>query len=325
MDISYSDVTNFMYNGVFMVTKIETTRFKDGNIKQKLYFEHISIYLLKNLYISKTFVNKSLIEMISEIFQERDIPGIIALEKDELLEQKRYDYFVFPKNISVWEFMEKHLKYEDIYYFFTKLGLKIIPRYLLSPEYLEEDKDEYMFSTDFNKSYHNILEFRGITSNLEKINSIPLIKRNKFDIENLSYNPEIISVETIMETESINKYIGINEKYFSEMFYSIGYKEADVLDYVKIPSIKKEDLRDVLRSNQQFEIAVQGLNIDRMYKLITINFPRAKYMDSGPFDQVFSGKYIITETIDRIISGTYFQILTVEAPDYSKGSDSVWG
>jgi len=323
LEISYSDVTDFMYNGAFMITKVETTRFKDGMIKQKLFFEHLSIYLLKNIYISKTFVNKTILEMLGEIFLERKIPGLINLEKEELAKPKRYDYFVFPKNISLWEFMEKHLKYEDVYFYFSKLGLRLIPRSLLAPKYLEEEKNEYIFSSDVNKSYFSILEFRGNTSNLGELTKIPSIKRNKFDIENLQYNPEIIDIENLMNTEAVNQYIGMRDQKFEDMFFSVGFKEIDVLNSVKLFG-KDEELRDVLRSNQSFEIAVQGLNVDRMFKIVTINFPRAKYMDAAPFDEVFSGKYIVTETIDRIISGAYFQILKLETPDYNKGSMNVW-
>jgi len=323
LEISYSDVTDFMYNGAFIINKVETTRFKDGAIKQKLFFEHVSIYLLKNLYISKTFTNKTMLEMLGEIFEDYKIPGIINIEKNELAEPKKYEYFVFPKNISLWEFMEKHLKYEDIYYYFSKLGLHIISRSLLATKYLIEDPNPYIFSTNTNKSFYSILEFRGTTSNLKELSKIPSMKINKFNNENLVYDPELINIETLMQDEKINNGIGMPNVEFSDMFMSLGNKEIDVLKSVKMPG-KDEDVREILRSNQSFEIAVQGANIDRLFKLITINLPRAKYMDSAPFDSVFSGKYVITEIADRVISGTFFQILTLESPDYEKGEPDVW-
>jgi hypothetical protein len=102
-----------------------------------------------------------------------------------------------------------------------------------------------------------------------------------------------------------------------------GIREVDVLESSSLMGIEK-DFRDLIRENQKFSIVIQGLNTEKLYHKIQISLPRPKGVDTGDKDAVFSGMFIVTEVIDKIISGVFTQVLVLQSCDYLEGDSRVW-
>jgi len=319
IEIQYVDAGKLPYFGTFMITKIETVRYNEGSIRQKVYFENVVQDGLKNLFVSKAFSNMTILEMISNIFDEYNIPAILMQADNE----KIYDHFVFPKNICFWDWMIEHLKYENLRFYFDKVGLKIVNRTYLSAQKIEQSPEEYEYRSQTHRQFTNIIEFRGITQNREALLQINTSFRNRFDVTNLQYNPDILGFDTAYEFEKLNEGVGMGQKLISPLYATYGIREMDVLDNTLIIG-KDKDFRNIIIENQHFEILIQGLNTEKMYKKIKISVPRPKGIVSSEEDRVFSGNFMVTGIIDKIASGIFIQTLTLQSSDYGRGDEDVW-
>jgi len=319
IEINYTDLANFDFYGNYIIKKVDTTRFKEGSIKQVCYLEGFTQNNLKNLYVSKTFKDKSIIEMIEIILNEYNINSTLLKTQYD----KTYDYFVFPGNMSFWDFMNKHLKYENIDWFFNRNGLNILIRDYLSPSKIEFNNEIYTYEAKPQTQYNNILEFYGVTSNNEELITIGVNNIHKFDSNSLKYNDNIIGIGNAYEKEKINFYAGMDETTIPEVYAPIGIREFDTLKNSLILG-KNEDFRNIIRKNQKFSILIQGLNTEKLFHKIQISLPRPKAVEDSNNDKVFSGMFIVTEVIDKIISGVFTQVLVLQSADYQRGDTRVW-
>jgi hypothetical protein len=319
IDIIYDDFASGSSQSTYIITRVNTTRYKDNTIKQTCFFENLVLNNLKTLYVSKAYSNMKVLDIIHDIFIEYDIDADFIISNDD----KIYENFVIPKNISFWEWMNKQSKFDDFEFYFDFNGLRVLSKVNLSFTLIPESEgNSYILGYHQNNEMFNILEFSGITSNTEELNKIPTSNRNKFDVMDLKYNPDVIGISSAYVYENVNKYIGIGEVTLDSIYSSIGTREIDNLNNNLILG-QDENYRDILNKNQFIKIAVQGMNVNRLYSKIKINIPSAK-AENNDYNKVYSGHYIITEVVNRIISGVFIQILTLQVSDYERGSTYVW-
>jgi hypothetical protein len=320
VEIYLTDNNNFEFKNHFIITKVNTVRYKEGSIRQEIEFENIVMNNLRNTYISKGFVDKTIIEMITDIFKELNINAIILTRNTD----QKYSNFIFPKNISLWEFFNKHLKYENIEWYFDYQGLKILSKdYFAYKDIPLSRGDIYTLTSKPNNPNFNILEFKGITSNTNKLLQAPTSYLNKFNNMNLVYNPEVIGKSNAYKVEKNNGYMGMGDTTLPILYASIGIKEIDNLNSSLIMG-SNENYRDIINSNQKFQIIVQGTNLEKMYSKIQISLPRPKALETSVEDKVFSGYFIVTEIINKIVGGVFIQVLTLQSSDYGRGDNDVW-
>ena len=186
--------------------------------------------------------------------------------------------------------------------------------------------EEYFFKHNPAKPNFNFVEYSGEFSNTGKMNKIPSLRIQKFDTQSLVYKDteNRLELEEIYNAEKLNEFMGMNDKIkFLDLYKSIGYKEGDVLLYVKQKGIEAE-LRDLIRGNQKLNIVIQGLCTEKLWANVHIVFPKGKLIEMDSLEKVTSGRYIVTKVIDKIISGVFTQILTLESADYPRGDEDVW-
>jgi hypothetical protein len=318
--IEFADLVGMEYRGNFIIIKSDVNRYKDGSARVTVYFESITTYTLKNTYVSKSFKDKTLIEMLQQIFEDYAIPVILAKHESDYI----HDYFVFPKNISIWEFLNRYLYKEGYVFFHDRVSLKIFSRKYLEAQNIEIDPVEYNFKYDSSKPHFNILEYQGTISNSGKLNNIATINKN-FRSSDLKYDFNIFGINDILEKEQSNGgFMGMSVNSKLKDFYpTIGVKEYDSLENYFIEG-SDEDYRDIIRNNNKIKIVIQGINTENLYHRIKVNIGRSKTIDTADMDKTYSGEYIITEVIDKIISGVFVQVLTLQSADYPKGDENVW-
>jgi hypothetical protein len=314
--ISFSDSSKIKFSNEYIVTKTNITRYKDGGTKINLYFEEAFQYALKNMYISKTFKNKTIIEMLQELFNTHDIATTLVKHPDDYV----HDFFVFPKNISMWDFLNLYLVQEGYTYYCDASGIKILNRKFLEFSNLPEEKgDSYTLKFSKDKPHFNILEYSGTFSNTDVVKNIAQYNKNKLNIEELKYNFDFKGIATIQETENLNGgYIGKSVD-IKSVYPKIGFREIDEINHFGIIGLD-EDYRDMAIENQKLKIVVEGTNIERLYHVINIEIPTAKNIKNNKGDSMGSGKYVVTEVVDKIISGMFIQVLTIQSLDYPKGN-----
>jgi hypothetical protein len=319
--IKFEDAAKITFNGEFISSDVHITRNKSGGNVITIHFKDIMQHTLENTYFSKAYKDKSLIDMLEEIFNEIQVGATIIKAKYNHI----HEYFVFPKNISMWEFLNKHLKYEGYTYFYDTSGLKIIPRDYLESSRLPEYKEIYSLKHQKDRPFFNILEYSGTFSNTSRVSEVAQSNKNKFDTNNLKYGFYFKGIITVEGTESLNGgYMGMGKELkLSDAYQNIGFKEIDELNYFNIIG-KDEDYRDIVMDNQKLRIAIQGSNDVKKYHVLKIDVPKSKNIKKDDKDKVASGKYVVTEVINKIISGMFFQILTLQSADYPRGDVSVW-
>jgi hypothetical protein len=318
--IKFTDLVEMDYLGSFVITKSEINRYKDGSIKITVYFENITTYNLKNTYISKTFKNKTLIEMLKDIFEEFTIPAIFLNHPDDY----KHDFFVIPKNISLWTFLNKYLIKEGYAFFHDRVSFKILSRKYIEAQNIMKDPPEYNFGYNSNKPHFNILEYQGILSNSGRLNQVSILNKNK-RTSNLKYEFNFEGIKDSIEKESCNGgFAGMSAGTKIDTFYpTIGLREYDSLENYFIEGVN-EDYRDIVLDNNKINIVIQGINTENLYHRIKLNIGKSKTIAADTTDQVYSSEYIVTEVIDKIISGVFIQVLVLQSPDYPKGDTNVW-
>ena len=315
IEISYQDINDTVYKNLFYINTIETTRYKENSVRHIIKFESVEENILKNTFISKTFTNKSFTEMLLEIFNKIEIGCNFSINDNP---DKKYEYFVFPKNISLYDLIQKQSMYDNFVIFFNKSGLNIVDRELLIPKNLEKGT-LYSMNLDKRYPYLNILEYNAKIDN-SNIQSATVVNINKFDNNNLSYSENIFSIEDFYSDEEINGFMGNNLK-ITDVFSSIGIRELDLLKSKKVLNNNK-DYRDLLRSYQNVDIIVQGVNVEHLFTKVDIEVNRSKLINDK--NKVFSGTYIITGYSDKFLVDKFFQLLHLESSDFPKGDEDVW-
>ena len=318
--IFFSDISGVPYNSSFIVTNVKVNKYNNGSTKVTCYFENIAVYNLKNTYVSKTFKNKTFIEMLEDILNKRDINVILGKNESD----KKFEYFVFPKNISLWDFLNLYLRKIGYTYYNNSEGLIILSRSAMESSKFKVEKQPYNFKYDSKLPHFNILEYYGDISNSGKMNKIPIYNRNKHDLTMLKYEFDFYGISEAIESEQMNEgYAGIGTDKMKDFYPSIGFKEIDNLIDYEIKGTDT-DIRDDVLENVDFKIVTPGLNVERLYSRIKLNIQGAKTTETYSPDEVYSGEYIVTEVIDKIISGVFVQVLSLQSADYPKGQDGVW-
>jgi len=296
----------------YIITKVETIRAKNNSINIDLEFEEEDTYKLKTAFISKSFKDFSILEIIESLLNDLKIKAEIN-NKDKI---KKYEFFVTPGNISVYDFILKQSKIDDFNFFVDRMG------------YVFSDRDSFDFSkskslkeSDFsftNKMpYWRILEYKGKISNIEEIRNCVNSDLTNPNIEDLKYDSKDLKILDIYETQKLNDYSGIADSTIPDIFSNFGKKQ---INHIYKTSILGDniDFREYMKSTQSISIAVQGVLSVRMYGSINIKIPRASITKNSKNDSIFSGKFIVTKVVDKIMGDKYFQILELKSSDYGK-------
>ena len=72
--------------------------------------------------------------------------------------------------------------------------------------------------------------------------------------------------------------------------------------------------KNFLNSNQKSQVIISGVNIDKIYTKIDLNFARSS--NSFSTDSLTSGKYIIIKYSDKILKNSFFSKVTLQRSDY---------
>jgi hypothetical protein len=326
VSILINDITDSSDKGawkhVFIITKVNTTRYKNGSAKHTVQFEESAITLLKRLYVSRSFTKMKFLEMIIEIFKDNEVDCSIYIDDNDPI----YDNYVFPKNISMWDFLQIQMKYEGIKMYFDRDGMKIASRKILGSKNIKEylGGDFYFNVTKDNSLPMNtILEYSGTSAHPDIFNKIASTNVNRFDVFSLKFQEDYIGLKKAYEDEELNGHMGMGELKPWDVFLTSGIKSADVLNSNQMVGTF-EDFRDIITKNQNINIVIKGTTTIKMYANIKLVLPRPMMFRTGGDDKTFSARYIVKGVVDKVISGVFIQVLNLESVDYLKGDESVW-
>jgi len=320
IEISYTDGASRTYSELFILVEVDTIRLKDNRANIVVRFEEVTLNALKLTYISKAFSNKTMIEMLGEVFTSYNINGNFISGENDFV----YEHFVFPSNISLYEFIEKQKKYSGITIVSDKGGLNYFSRDLTNfTNVIPYDGTPYTINYETDNPFWNILEYNAITSPRYVIKAAEA-NTDRADASNIVYNPDVINIDNAWNTEVINGFMGIKDKTLPEMIQTYGRKEIDCLFHNEIQGLD-EDYRDLINSNHQATLVLQGQNVNRLYTKVKISIPRPASVDTPQADEVFSIEGVVTEVIDKIIGGIYSQFLTINTSDFGKAHKDTWG
>jgi len=303
----------------FIVASSEVLRIKNNIINVIMNLEELTSNALSTMYLSKTYTNMTFLEIVKDIANDNNLT-INIFEKDGI----KNDFFVVPGNISLWEWIKREAKLQNVQVFSDRQGLTLANKDLLNYNQLV-GPSEHPFTLNRNEElpYWNIIEYQGKTSNNKSTQKAPKANLVNHDPLNLGYFPSKISVETEFKTQKLNKYMGYGDELeMPKLFENLGTREISHLEKNKTTGLN-EDYRDIINNQQNLKIAVEGLCLLRVYSKIRIDLPRSVAVQSKQGDEVFGGLYVITQVIDKIVSGNFLQYLTLQAADYGPGPDDL--
>jgi len=317
--LSWKDASDTLYKEDFIGTETEIIRLKDNRATVIVRFEEVTLNVLKSTYVSKAFSNMTMLSMLQNIFTERGISAHISKGVSDNV----YEHFVFPANMSLYEFIEKNKLHSNIRSISTRKGILFTSRDSLSYGGLPPTDDVPLtLNYNSNNPFWNILEYRAL-SNPRNVTNAAKGFINHINASNIGYYPDTVSIEKAYESEIVNGFMGIKDKTLPEVISTIGNKEIDSLYNNQIQG-DTEDYRDIINTNHDVTLAIQGLNVDRLYTRVKIDIPRPASIDIPQSDEVYSVEGVITEIIDKIMGGVFSQIITVQTSDYGKANKDTW-
>ena len=296
----------------YIITKVETFRDQHNLVTIDIEFEEYNTYKLKNSFISKSYKNKTIIQIIKDLFNQLNIEAEFYNESEGYI----YEYFVTPGNMTVFEFIEKQSMFADFKYFVDRIGWVFSTRDALDfskLSFLQED----IFSFTNKMPYWKILEYKGKISNIKEARKGVSSYIQYTDIKNLNYNPKKITVDDLYKDQEVNGNIGIKDMRIPDVLSPVGFKQISNIYSNSIKGDSK-DFREYLQQMQDISIAVQGVVGVRMYGKIKVDIPRSNYNKNDNPDSVFSGYFIVVGVVDKIMAGKYIQILKLRSSDYGR-------
>lgn len=310
MEVLFIDSMKSRQVKKYMITKVDTFRSGNNLINIDLEFEEYDTYRLKNSFISKGFKNKTIIEIIESLFRDLKIDAKFVKKSEAI----KHELFVTPGNISVYDFIMKQSKIDDFDFFVDRIGYVFAPK-----KYFDFSKLHVLAEDIFNftndKLYWKVLEYKGSISNIGAVRNCAESIMTNLDIKDLKYNPEYIKIKDIYETQRLNAHTGIKDKTLPDIIKSNGFKQINHAFSTPIKG-DNSDFREYVKDSQDISIIVQGVISIRMYGIIKLDLPRASFNKDDRPDSVFSGKFVVTEVIDKIMSGKYVQYLKLKSSDY---------
>ena len=297
----------------YIITEVKSVRPGNNSITIDIEFEDPDTFKLKTAYISRSFKNKTMLEIIEDVFNN-DLK--IEAEFNNKTEGYKYEYFVTPANMNFYEFLIKQEEISDFKFFTDRGGFVFAPRDAFNFPKLSDLKEE-VFNFMQEKPYWRILEYKGIISNVKDIRSCVDGLVSNPDVEDLKYDPLKITLKDIYEEQKLNGSTGLKDQAIPDIIKFKGKKQGNHIFATPIKGYDK-DLRDVISNTQEISIVVQGVLSVRMYGKILLNLPRVTFFGDKNPASVFSGKFVVVGVVDKILSGKYFQVLKLKSSDWSK-------
>ena len=299
-----------------IMTSLDVLRLKNNQINVTMKFEDYIANTLSNTFISKAYSDKSMLEIYSDLIEMAGGTASYYMEIDD----KKIDNIVTPANMSVLDFIMQQNKFSNILMFSDRDGIHLSSRKFSDFGAIHEPTEfDFTLNSDPKYPHWNILEYNGKVSNFKSTQRAVNANRSMLSIKDLKYDPEEISAESAYESQNVNSTFGMGDLKLPDLVESIGSREISHLFDNELIG-KNIDYRDIINKQQQLTVAIQGLNITRMYTKIKLVIPRAQSVQTQESDEVFSAVYVVTGVIDKLIAGNFFQFLELSVADYSAGN-----
>ena len=321
INASYTDSAGANYKASYIVTEVQVIRLKNNSINVVMNFEDIRINALDNSYISRSFSNMTMLQMLESIFKEINVPALFHHYSNDYV----YEHFVFPANISLLQFIKKQIPYSNIRMYTDRNEIIFIPRNVYDFTNIASTV-EPPFTLNRRKDlpWWNILEYDGKISNNKEVRKAANADMHQIEPNALKYNPEPLSITTVYESQTVNKFMGMGTSTtLTDIVNTIGKREISHLFHNEIKG-QDQDYRDIINRGHTVHIAVIGINLVRLFTKVDIQLPRAASIQTQEFDEVYSATFVVTEVIDKIIAGNFVQFLRLSVSDYGSGSSHLW-
>lgn len=319
INIDLKDLNNNELKLNAIATDVRVGRLKDNQINIIIKFEDVTANILKNSYISKSFIKLSTLQIIQKMVEMIGIKSEFYHDIDDI----KHDYFITPANISVFDFITKQIKINNIVMFSDRTGIVFISKPLLNFKFLPATiEHDFKLNRSNTIPHWNILEYDGNVNRTKYTQLATNCNLSNVDNKDLKYNPNIITIKDLYLDQEINGYMGMKEVKFYDLFNNIGRQEISHIEQ-NLTIGNEEDFRDIINNHQNVEIVVQGLNVLRMYSKIKLLLPRAIGIQTQESDETFSCTYVVKSVVDKVIGGNFYQFLSLSASDYSKGNDKI--
>jgi len=316
----------------FFVRDFVITRFDEQIVNEKM--KHFKFYLrdnishtLDNLYISKSFSNKKLSDIIDTYWEHFDFDSILTIPNivDRKFSDTKivHENITVPQNISFLEFMYNELKKEGFKWYqyrteciivneddivSSKLSSDIDVSDLEFKTYSEHElKSEYLF---------NIFERNHTSNYIMNAQELPSRINSYYDSDTKSFIKTNENLIDIYDDIKLNDYDSSDVQTYASQNGSQLVEHFQNNDF-----IIKKNLRDTFNSNNLVQIYVSG-NIKYSTVLSKIYLKLKGSANSNTTllegDARLQSFYVCSKITDILINGKMVQELTLKRVDFTK-------
>lgn len=175
-NIYLTDLEDKSYVRDFYVISMEEAKGDSDNEKTLLIkFIDVISFTLKNTYISKGYVEKTLTEIIEDLFKVASIDSLYKKEnltKNFTKTEKKYSALVVPSDRSIYDFIEFQLAQEGYIWFQDKQSMNIVFIESVFPKNLKDFKDKDFIEDVENPQYG----YKIVDMNISHMNAYDNLK-----------------------------------------------------------------------------------------------------------------------------------------------------
>jgi hypothetical protein len=184
------------------IENAEVFRDKHNKVNMIVDFVDANVHILKNSYVSKAYKDKSIYEILEDIFKETKVSAKIEKVEDK---EEKLENHVTPGNMSVYDYLHKEKLYSAYHVAHDKSGMKIIPKKCVDYANIKESGETFSSNFNPNDPHHHIKEYKGNLSNTADVQQAMKCTKVHFnDKKNLSNKPITINPETKKDTQKTN-------------------------------------------------------------------------------------------------------------------------
>ena len=310
--IHYTDIIDTVYEENFVITEAFLSRDKNNKPVIDIRFEDLDTFVLRNTFVNYHYQNKTPAEILGDILVGMGLNySIYDGESSKTLEN-----VVIPKDNDLFNWMKKFVQRHGLYIIKDKYISYIIHKDLLLFKNLPIGPELEFNMEAEAENFRRIMEYDQKMVDRYKTSNIPVSEIQEFDIQNSVIKPEQQTISEVYQDEVLNNGSGIKDVNFEDQFFSIGTRSWSSL-VTNYESQGEESYHWLLDRNQELEIYLPGINMDRVMYKYMVRLPRSAMIEE--FDKTYSGYYVCTKTIDKISNSKLFNVLTMNRSDYGEG------
>lgn len=310
-----ADIFDEYYFKNFVITNVTAVQYKGTNKAIEVEFLDILSYNMMNTYISKSFVNTTITDILEAYFSEYKWDDLLSTENTRTFDKTptTFENIVVPQHQSFYDYIEYELDKEGYNLYQTRTEVILKSKDEMLPSAVDTIEYDYTQIHQSNEYGFKIFEYNNVTNNVYKLN------KNMPNSEIFWYDDKTKTVtSTAVSLSDVYDSIKLNTSDSSNIQSTTGVKYGkSMTNNLRL----EQKTQDAYLETNSLEIIVPGnIKHNKVYTNMKVVLSGSKFHTKGQMqgDIHSSGLYMCIGITDKIIGTKMIQKLKLIRVDYQE-------